>query len=509
MALRSTQTSPSQHCRGKKRSWSLTSSADASGDDDEPDCSVVAPRLQKRPFISSPSISLSKPKPSQNRPSVRPSLSSVTILGYKLKPTVLFDALFYWISERKNIYDRRLAGLPQSYVVIFQPGKSINNALSREWTADENLKHHRFTNCYRVLDRTTNFIIKEVIEKGSQNELEIVFRVVLFNLFTKIETWELLEEKLGTLTWAAYDQDKYYAVLKQAAREKKAICTGSFQKPPPKFFYGDARDYLAQLEAIMGGPVLHELKSARFLNEIFLYLKSHPGLGDFGAFQLLLNLSYTNVFNFSGNDFVVSGLGCNSGIEKMFERKGLGKARKAEENMYAGIIRYLCETQSIHFQRLGLDVPGLGPDNLPLDLADIEHSICEVDKFARLAYPGLPSSKKQLKRTFIPSDKPLPPPAIPRAWSNPARKVSRIWRSVELDGELDDHRRFIVEFISDKRFVDGSPEYLVHWEGYTETTWEPLETLAYDVPHKVTEFDNRHEETTKKKKPSKKRKSRR
>lgn len=55
-------------------------------------------------------------------------------------------------------------------------------------TTDPILEKFKFTNAYRILDRTTQYLVREVIMKGEQSSLELFFRILLFKLFNKIET---------------------------------------------------------------------------------------------------------------------------------------------------------------------------------------------------------------------------------------------------------------------------------------------------------------------------------
>ena len=69
------------------------------------------------------------------------------------------------------------------------------------WTDDPIIARHKFTNAYRASDRVSQYLIRNVIYEGSQSEPEVFFRVILFKLFNQIETWELLNSKLGPITW--------------------------------------------------------------------------------------------------------------------------------------------------------------------------------------------------------------------------------------------------------------------------------------------------------------------
>lgn len=59
-------------------------------------------------------------------------------------PTAVFDSYWRFAAERQAIFYRRLQGCP------------------RPLTADPVLRAHRFTNAYRVLDRVSQYLIREV-----------------------------------------------------------------------------------------------------------------------------------------------------------------------------------------------------------------------------------------------------------------------------------------------------------------------------------------------------------
>src|SRR2546430_2190559 len=91
------------------------------------------------------------------------------------------------------------------------------------WTADEILSRHKFCNSYRASDRVSQYLIRNVIYKGTQTEEEVLFRIVLFKLFNKIETWQYLEERLGNVELGAFNFD-VYANLLQEAKIGRASC---------------------------------------------------------------------------------------------------------------------------------------------------------------------------------------------------------------------------------------------------------------------------------------------
>lgn len=151
-----------------------------------------------------------------------------------------------------------------------------------------NQKH--FCNPYRVLDATTQYILKKVIGEGSSKLEEVVFRVILFDIFTKPATWEKLCENLGGIPkWeggrgmqglgqangkaksrsvkelgdtTVYSRESYGRILSEI-HETDAIYTGAFQKPGGKFGYrAPHMNHLCVLESFMDNGLPEVLATA-------------------------------------------------------------------------------------------------------------------------------------------------------------------------------------------------------------------------------------------------------
>ncbi|KAF9264564.1 hypothetical protein L218DRAFT_958273 [Marasmius fiardii PR-910] len=351
-------------------------------------------------------------------------LSQIHVNGIRLQPTKVFNTFWRWCAERKAMDDKRRAGSPYP------------------WSTDSHLTNGYFCNTYRVLDRGCQFLISEVIQKGSQKPRELLFRILLYDSFTKIETYQLLQSSLGDPkdrhhqpTWSAYTRKAYESVLRRAFKRNTPLYTGAFIKPTgvtgPTHGKENFVFHLENLEEFMSDDTfLNLLQTADYIEDVFDYINSCRGMGGFTAYQLLLNLSYSSLLSrFSGMDFVSPGLGCISGLQKLFTKGSLNRAKALDSGIYISIIRWMADTQDVHFQRLGLDstFSPLGTSRFPLELADIEHSICEVDKYARLVHPEIRQRRKTIKRTYkhVPG-RSLPPIVIPNAWKDPRRTVVRI-----------------------------------------------------------------------------------
>jgi thymidylate kinase len=137
-----------------------------------------------------------------NLPDTRPSTVSPPAVFSGLSPvspTVVYDTYWRLAAERQEIFFKRW------------------RREAPPWTPDRILSEFKFTNAYRASDRVSQYLIKEVIYRGEQSEEEVFFRTILFKLFNKIETWELLKKSFGTVTYADFDLKAYDKALSRAS----------------------------------------------------------------------------------------------------------------------------------------------------------------------------------------------------------------------------------------------------------------------------------------------------
>jgi len=115
------------------------------------------------------------------------------------------------------------------------------------------------------------------------------------------------------------------------------------------------------------------------------------------AYQIAIDLNYSEYINFSENDFTKAGPGALRGIKKVFlDTNGL----TPEE-----VIMWMVEYQREEFKRLGYTFNGLF--GRPLHAIDAQNLFCETDKYCREAVPELASARSKIKTTFASSPKKL------------------------------------------------------------------------------------------------------
>jgi hypothetical protein len=310
-----------------------------------------------------------------------------------MDPTAVYNTYWHFAAERQAIYERRLAD-------------------SRgPWTDDPILRNYRFTNTYRVADRVSQFLIREVQYRDdrSQAPAEIFFRTLFFKIFNKIETWQLVEEALGPVYWQSFDFDTVEKLLDSCLLRGKTIYSAAYIMPAPAF--GRERkhaNHLALLAKMMDDNVVGRIVGAGSLREVYEAIKPYPGLGPFLAFQYTIDLNYSAVLDFDEDDFVVAGPGALDGIAKCFADTG---GAPAED-----VIAHMVENQDREFERLGLDFPGLF--GRPLKLIDCQNIFCEISKYARVAHPEVTgvSDRKRIKQIYRPARSCPEQPTFPPRW---------------------------------------------------------------------------------------------
>lgn len=297
----------------------------------------------------------------------------------------VFDAYWRFAAERHAIFLRRAGG---------HPGP---------WTEDPILSHFKFCNTFRAADRVSQYLIREVIYSEEARDLEAedtFLRIVLFRLFSKERTWDALEEATGGVRRSTFDERVVGDVLERL-KERKAIYTAAFILAAPSIYGHRAkhRNHLA-LVAHMFRPngLGRAIAEARSLNEVYDALISYPAIGPFLAYQIAIDLNYSEFLDFSENDFTMPGPGAVRGLQKVFVDPGNRSPRE--------LILEMVETQGEHFERLGLEFPGLF--GRPLHAIDCQGLFCETDKYSRQAFPELKSNRVRIKQEFRQSSEALP-----------------------------------------------------------------------------------------------------
>lgn len=292
--------------------------------------------------------------------------------------TEVFNTYWKFAAERQEIFFRRFYGEKEP------------------WTKDPVLAEHKFTNAYRASDRVSQFLINNVIyADGEKDPKELFFRIILFKLFNKIETWRLLLSELGNVSYRDYSFRRYDTVLSRAMERGGRIYSAAYIMPSgSKIFETDRkhRAHLKLLELMMKDHAHTKITDASTMGEAFAVLRAYPMIGDFLAYQYVTDLNYSPLTNFSEMEFVVPGPGAKDGIRKCFP--SLGDWSEAD------VIRMVTENQEMEFAKRGINFKRLW--GRELQLIDCQNLFCEVDKYARVMHPEFlgKTQRTKIKQKF-------------------------------------------------------------------------------------------------------------
>lgn len=316
----------------------------------------------------------------QNIPASSGSTLRQTIYINKLspaKPTLVFDTYWHFAAERQNIFFNRLSGH------------------APPWTSDPILIEHKFTNAYRASDRVSQYLISHVICQGEQTADELFFRIILFKIFNRIETWELLLRRLGNLSYREYSFEHFDNVLTAAIESGDRIYSAAYIMPSGGPNSGESRKHrmhLKLIERMMKEELPLRISDSKTMAKAFELLRLYPTIGDFLAYQYVTDLNYSILTDFEEKSFVVPGPGAKDGIRKCFT--DLGGLNEAE------LIKQVTEIQDAEFERLNIQFLSLWGRKLqPIDCQNL---FCEVDKYARVRHPEFAgiTGRTRIKQKF-------------------------------------------------------------------------------------------------------------
>lgn len=278
-------------------------------------------------------------------------------------PSGIYATLWRFACERQNMFNRRVSGQPAP------------------WTSDPILQQYRFTNAYRASDRVSQYLIRRVIYRSDlpDNPKEVVFRILLFKLFNRIDTWELMENEFGPPTLERFQFAAIADLFDLARRQGRKLYSAAYIMPStgPLGERVKHRGHLKLVNWTVNDNLAAKIAEAPSLEVAFNLLLSYPTLGRFLAYQFAIDINYSNVTAFSEMDFVVAGPGASDGLRKCFSDLG--------DYSEADVIRWVTDRQETDPASLGLRFPTLF--GRPLQLIDVQNLFCEVSKYSRIAHP--------------------------------------------------------------------------------------------------------------------------
>ena len=212
----------------------------------------------------------------------------------------------YWsfASERQAAFERRVAGKPFP------------------WTDDPILQEYKFCNVFRAADRVSQYMIRDVCyhEELCSPE-DRIFQIVVFRTFSKIDTWIAVRNFLGRYpTLDDLIDEGFRKALDHAKQQNGGLYTGAFILCATNA-YGQSLKHLNHVELFrhmfLQDAVGERILAASSLNQIYELLHGYPLMGDFMSYQIAIDLNYSDLIDFSENEFTKAGPGALRGISKV------------------------------------------------------------------------------------------------------------------------------------------------------------------------------------------------
>ena len=291
----------------------------------------------------------------------------------KVIPEMLISFVVF-IQERHSIWERRHNKLP-----------------AKSWTQNKILKEHWFTNIYRELDRGTAFLKRNLHETvfrsrkleplNGANYIKILKRVLIkcfsYRLVNRLDTF--LE--FGKLPDVGdyEDWEKFLRYKYQLKGEESIIFTRAHQNNGLERYFKSMEYVKSNLTSM--AKELMDAASERSLKKCFYILKDVPGAGKFMSWQILCDLLELRLLGeCTDNQWTCLGPGARAGLGKIFK-----ESKPADELSLTRQLRNLCQASgdSSAYEAMGMDPPLLlGKE---VSLKNIEHALCEFDKYVRFA----------------------------------------------------------------------------------------------------------------------------
>lgn len=279
--------------------------------------------------------------------------------------------LWDWIAERHRIYLKKAAGEPPP------------------WTDDEVLQKYRFCNVFRELDKVTVWLRENWREPYADNE-----HLWIAMCLARQINWPDTLAEIG-FPEHGYDAHAVQRVLEARKARGEKVYTGAYMISAPAGPYkGMSKpEYTAHVvvgEVWRARDEFHRMfENGRqpTLQEVHSWLRKFRGWGDFMAYEVVTDLRHTRYLRNAPdiNTWAVAGPGAIRGLNRLHGRP---------------LNKQISQRQALEEMRELLE---LSKDNLPdfvppLELRDIEHSLCETDKWLRVK-----AGEGRLRAKYLPA----------------------------------------------------------------------------------------------------------
>ena len=256
------------------------------------------------------------------------------------------STFWYFINERHQVYLNKRQGLP------------------KPWTIDPILQKWKFCNVFRRLDRTTVWFLENFL-KSDDDPAIIAFNCCWFRMFNRIETGKVLGWR------QSWDSRQVYDVLSAV---KYPVFTGAYivHSEPGEAKLDSIIQVCAELWRLCtdDDSLVALIRESNSMEATWQALQVVRHVGPFLAYEMVCDMRYTKLLRGAVDAMAWANVG--PGARRGLMRLGMPAGSKTGiESM-----KDLLERSP---QNLRSNVP-------PLEMREIEHVLCEVDKYCRVKF---------------------------------------------------------------------------------------------------------------------------
>lgn len=283
-------------------------------------------------------------------------------------PAQRLKKFYWWINERHRIYLNKIDGKEWP------------------WTKDKIMQEYKFTNVFRELDAET-IKFHERIDSLNVPQEEKLYHMILYRAFNLSTTYDVLTRGKTT----HHTPKKMKQILHREADRGFKVFTGAYiitnaGRTEPKI------DLMCDAMGVHWRgrrKIYEEMMDDGTMRGCTSILSAYPMQGPFTAYEVICDMRYQKGMLWNAPDrkkWANLGPGARRGINRIIT----GSPKKnAFVGMYSGdsYIDFMVEMLKTSPKYRGKHVP-------PLEMREIEHSLCEFDKYVRvLNGEGRPRAK--------------------------------------------------------------------------------------------------------------------
>lgn len=308
------------------------------------------------------------------------------------------EEFFATMIERQEIWKRRF--------LMHKPAP---------WTEDKILRDYKFTNVYRELDRSSQWMLQNITTDENLDLKNVVWKQMVYRYFNSPNAFQYAIDngiwRNGIPDYAEYNEDQFADVISTVRSNGLNPFTNAYYINNTSLSNpGKGRDWHYSHRVI---PTLHDcfddlyclIKNADSPKQIFDILCLLPGSGAFIAHEFYQDYTYIprytgkKLMRFTQNDFTNVGPGASLGLRLIYpslrtQESGIYALRDESLKYLTGKFSYL--NWDIQNHRYCISNTG------EITLHQIEMWLCEYSKYWKMK-----TGKGRQRSTFKPQSKDL------------------------------------------------------------------------------------------------------